>query len=217
MVIMTPDPTQMVQGKYTASCVVTGHLVTALSSRITFWLCKHAQLRTRCCTYIWHQKAHEAKEALSGDAEGLSLTEGLHLWCRKKTWMWISIALAKVNRTEIGSQEWMGVVFLQYCIEPSDLTRHIQILHCTCTWMQKRRPCHISSKQHMWRGWQPSQKVPNTHTCAQLPTNSPRLLRAKLNALEFGYNLPNKPPGMSVYSEQKWGLLIWDLWAWGTD
>ena len=43
--------------------------------------------------------------------------------------MWISIALAKVNRTEIGSQEWMGVVFLQYCIEPSDLTRHIQILH----------------------------------------------------------------------------------------
>ena len=69
-----PDPAHMAKGNWTASCVVTGHLVAALRGRVEFRSGDHTQLLTDDRKEIRRQKDQEVEEAFSAAAGRLSPT-----------------------------------------------------------------------------------------------------------------------------------------------
>ena len=63
--IVILEPTQMAQDNWSASCVFTGNLVTALHSHVEFRSGDHAQLLTNYRLEILRWKGQESGEALS--------------------------------------------------------------------------------------------------------------------------------------------------------
>ena len=97
-----PDLTQKAKFNWTASCVVTGHLVAALWVCVEFRSRDHAQLLTNGRKEIRRQKSQEVEEYLSANVGRLSQTEILCLRRGKKMGACFSVVLSAVNRTELG-------------------------------------------------------------------------------------------------------------------
>ena len=48
-----PDPTLTAPEKWTASCVITGHIVTALRGQLEFWTADHSACLQEGWTEVW--------------------------------------------------------------------------------------------------------------------------------------------------------------------
>ena len=60
-----PDPTKTTPKRWAASCVITGHLVTALWGQVEFWTADHSACPKEGQTAVWKRIAQQAEEALA--------------------------------------------------------------------------------------------------------------------------------------------------------
>ena len=79
------DPNLTPQGNWTASYVVTRHLITALRGHVKFLSGDHAQILTNSRAEIRRRKGQDAEESLSAAVGGISLMEGCPIRHRRKT------------------------------------------------------------------------------------------------------------------------------------
>ena len=101
-----PDPTQMAPENGTASCVITGHLATALRGKVDFWTAYHLAYLREGRTAVRQRIRQRAEEALAATLEGA----------------WLTVHPSTANGTEMGAQEWRDALFLRYGLEPPDRT-----------------------------------------------------------------------------------------------
>ena len=136
--------------------------------------------------------------------------------------MWISVLSSTVNGLELGDQELRDSIFLQYSIEPLYLFRHCNdcgarfiIRHSLdCKKGGLVTSCHNELRDVI--ADLDIKSLTPTHMCNNLLINPGRNVHI-WKVLKTKANTSNNPPGMVVDSEQKGGLLIQDLWDWGTD
>ena len=106
---------------WTASCVITGHLVAALRGQVEFRTADHSAflqegwMAVRGCGQIW------AEEALTAALEGAPVLHARHLQRAANTGAWLTVQTSTVNGTDLGAQEWRDALFLRYVLDPPDL------------------------------------------------------------------------------------------------
>ena len=116
-----PDPSQTAPDKWTASCVITGHLVAALSGQVEFRTEDHLACLREGRTAVWRRGQRRAEEALTAALEGAPVLHARHLRQATKTGAWPTVHPSTVYGTELGSQEWRDALFLRYGLEPPEL------------------------------------------------------------------------------------------------
>ena len=65
-----PDPTQTAPEKWTASCVITGHLLTALRGQVEFRTADHSACLREGRTAVRRRSQQRAEEALAATLAG---------------------------------------------------------------------------------------------------------------------------------------------------
>ena len=102
--IAIPDPTQTTRANWTASCVITGHLVAAIYETDEFWLDNNALLMGEEREEIRQRHAEEVDTAL-GEARAIaSNTDDRRLrWIQRKG-VWLSVLPSTINGKELGAQ-----------------------------------------------------------------------------------------------------------------
>ena len=115
-----PDLKKAAPKNWTASCVITGHLVSELMVQEEFRTIDHsAHLQEgRTATLKWSVLLEEEDlaETLAG-----APSQGAHLlrW-EMKTGSWMTVQPSTVSGTELGVQEWRYALFLKYGLELPD-------------------------------------------------------------------------------------------------
>ena len=69
-VLDLPDPSQTAPENWTASCVITGHLVAALRGYVEFQTADHSACLQEGQTEVWRRGQQRAEEALTSELEG---------------------------------------------------------------------------------------------------------------------------------------------------
>ena len=64
-VLALPDPSQTASENWTASCVITGHLVAALRGKVEFWMADHSSCLREGRTTVRRRGQRQAEEALT--------------------------------------------------------------------------------------------------------------------------------------------------------
>ena len=122
--IYLPDPTRTVGAKWTASRVITGHLVAALCKTADFSLGNNSLLMGEGRDEIQRQHAEEAETVL-GEAWAAALKpDARRLGQIQRTGAWLPVPPSTVNGTELGAHEWRDSLFLSYFIEPPNFPSH---------------------------------------------------------------------------------------------
>ena len=116
-----PDPSQTDPEYWTASYVITGHLVAALRGQVEFRTADHSACLWEGRTAVRRRGQIRAEEALTAALEGGLLLHARCLRQATKTGAWITVQPSTVNGTELGAQEWRDALFLRYGLEPQDL------------------------------------------------------------------------------------------------
>ena len=80
-----PDPTQTAPENWTASCVITGHLVAALSGQVEFRTSDHLACLREGRTAVWRRSQQRAEEALAATLEGPPVQHARQLRQAKNT------------------------------------------------------------------------------------------------------------------------------------
>ena len=100
-----PDPTRTAPENYQASCVITGHLVSALRGQVPFRTADH----TAC---LWDGRAAVCRKSVAKAMASLEMTISgapavvtRRLQWETKTGAWLTVQLSTVSRTEMGAQE----------------------------------------------------------------------------------------------------------------
>ena len=70
MGLALPDPTLTASEKWTASCVITGHLVAVLRGQVEFWTTDHWACLREGRTAVWWRSQQRAEEALAATISG---------------------------------------------------------------------------------------------------------------------------------------------------
>ena len=97
--IALPDPTQTVKDNWTASCVITGHLVAALRGTAEFWLGYHDLLIGEVRDEIRQRHAEDTETAL-GEAQAVASTEDARRMGQiMRTGAWLSVLPSTINGT----------------------------------------------------------------------------------------------------------------------
>ena len=116
-----PNPTLMAPENFQASCVITGHLVSALRGQVPFQKADH----TACLRDGWAavRRQNVAKAVASLETATARSPAVLTRRMRRatKTGAWLTVQPSTVNRTELEPQEWRDSAFLRYGLEPQDL------------------------------------------------------------------------------------------------
>ena len=119
-----PDPSQTAPENWTASCVITGHLVTALRGQVEFRTVDHSACLQKGHMAVRRRCQRRAEEALTAALEGALVQHALRLQRATKTGAWLTVQPSTVNGTELGAHEWRDTLFLRYGLDPPDLPTH---------------------------------------------------------------------------------------------
>ena len=104
-VLALPDPSQTAPDKWTASCVITGHLVAALRGQVEFRTADHSACLREGRMAVQRRGQRRAGEALMAALEGGEVLHARQLRRATKTGSWLVVQPSTVNGTEIGSKE----------------------------------------------------------------------------------------------------------------
>ena len=123
--IALPEPTQTLRAKWMASCVITGHLVSALCGTAEFWSGNHAFFMIEVRDDIRWKHAEYTETSL-GEARASASTEDYSRMVRI-TWMRVclSVILSTVNGIKLRTQEYSYSVFMRYKINLSNLPEYL--------------------------------------------------------------------------------------------
>ena len=116
-----PDPSQTAPENWTASCVITGHLVAALRDQLEFRTADHSACLWEGWTSVRRRGQIRAEEALTAALEGAPVLHACCLRRAENNGACIIVQPSTVNGTELGAQEWHDALFLWYGLEPPDL------------------------------------------------------------------------------------------------
>ena len=119
-----PEPTQTAPENWTASCVITGHLVAALRGQVEFRTADHSSCLREGRTAVRRRGQNWAEEALMAALEGPPVLHARCLQQAAKNRAWLTVLLSTVNGTELGSQECRDALFLRYGLDPPDLPKY---------------------------------------------------------------------------------------------
>ena len=119
-----PDPYQTAPENWTASCVITGHLVVALRGQVEFRTADQSACLREGRTAVRRRGQRRAEEALTAALEGDPVLHARRLQRATKTGAWMTVQPSTVNGTDLGAQEWRDALFLRYDLEPPDLPTH---------------------------------------------------------------------------------------------
>ena len=108
-----PDLTKTAPENWTASCVITGHLITALRGQGNSRTADHSACLQEVKTAVRKQSILLVEEALAKTLAG-ALVQGARRMQRvTKTGAWLTVQTSTVNWTELGAQEWRYALFLR--------------------------------------------------------------------------------------------------------
>ena len=114
-------PSQTAPANWTASYVITGHLVAALRVQVEFRTTDHLACLWEGRTAVRRRGQIRAEEALTAALEGAPVLHVRRLGRSEKTGARLTVQPSTVNRTELGTQEWRNALFLRYGLDPLDL------------------------------------------------------------------------------------------------
>ena len=106
------------------SCIITGHLVTAVRGTEEFRSGDHSLLMGEGREEIQRRHVEAADTALGEAQAATSKPDARRLGRIQQTGVWIFVLPSTVNWTELGAQEWRYSLFLIYGIDPPDLLYH---------------------------------------------------------------------------------------------
>ena len=119
-----PDPTKTAHENWTASCVITGHLVEALRGQEEFRAAEHFNFLQEVRTVVRKRSVLMSEEALVEALSGAAV-QGAHLLQQEtKKVAWMVMQPSTVNGTGLGAQEWRDALFLWYGLDPPDLPHY---------------------------------------------------------------------------------------------
>ena len=119
-----PDPNQTAPENWTASCVITGHLVVALRGQVDIRAAYHLAYLREGRKAVRRRIQQRAEEALAATLAGGLVQSAQRLRWATKTGAWMTVQPSILNGTDLGAQEWRDALFLWYVLEPPDLTRY---------------------------------------------------------------------------------------------
>ena len=96
-VIALPKPTMTTGSNWTASCVITGHLIAALRGTAEFWSGDHALLMVEGRDEIRRRHAEAAEMALGEDQSTTSMEDALRMVQITRTREWLSVITYTAN------------------------------------------------------------------------------------------------------------------------
>ena len=131
-----PDPSQKASENWTASCVITGHLVTALRGQVELRTADHSDCLWEGQTVVRRRGQIRLEEALTAALERSLVLHARHLQQAEKTGAWITVQPSTVNGTDLGAQEWRDALFLRYGLDPLDLPTYCD--RCQAKFLQSR-------------------------------------------------------------------------------
>ena len=99
-----PDPLKTAPENWTASCVITGHLVAALRGHVIFRTADHSACLRGGRLAVQHRGDQRAEEALTAALEGAPVMQARRMQRAAKTGAWLTVMLSTVNGTELGAQ-----------------------------------------------------------------------------------------------------------------
>ena len=102
-VLALPDGTKMAPENWTASCVITGHLVAELRGQVEFWRADHLTCLREGQTAVRRWEQSRAEEALTAALEGGLVLHARRMRRASKTRAWITVLTSTVNGTGMGS------------------------------------------------------------------------------------------------------------------
>ena len=122
--IALPNPTWTKGVNWTASCMITGHLVAALCRTADFRSGDHGVLMGERREEIWWGHVEETQTSL-----GEALTAALKIDVRRLGWIQrtgvlLSVLPSTVNWMKLGAQKLRDSLFLNYRINPPYLPSH---------------------------------------------------------------------------------------------
>ena len=127
-VLVLPDPTNTAPENWTASCVITVHLVAALRGQVEYRTADHLACLQEGRTAVWKRSSkrssQRAEEALSAIVAEAPVQGARRLQRATKTGVWQTVQPSMVNGTELGVQEWLDSLFLRYGLDPPDLPHY---------------------------------------------------------------------------------------------
>ena len=119
-----PDPTQTSPDNWQASCVITGHLVSALRGQVPFRTVDHADCLRYGRAAVRRKSVAKAMASLETTISGAPEVVTRRLRRATKTGAWLKVQPSTINGTEMGAQEWQDAALLRYGIEPPDLPKY---------------------------------------------------------------------------------------------
>ena len=119
-----PDPTRTASENWQASCVITGHLVSALRGQVPFRTADHAACLCDGRAAVRRQNVAKAMVSLETSIARAPVEVTRRLRRATKTGAWLAVQPSTVNETELVAQEWRDYAFLRYRLEPPDLPKH---------------------------------------------------------------------------------------------
>ena len=116
-----PDPIKTAPENWTASCVITGHLVAALRGQVVFLTADHSACLRGGRLAVRHRGEKRAEEALTAVLERDLVLQARWMRWAAKPGAWLTVLLSTVNGTDLGDQDWRDALYLRYGLEPPDL------------------------------------------------------------------------------------------------
>ena len=126
--LVLPDPTKTAPANWTASCVISGHLITSLRGQEEFQTADHSDCLQEGRTVVRKWSALMVEEALPVTISGYPVQGARRMQQAKKTGKWQMVQLSTVNRTGLGERESRDALFLRYGLETLDLPRYCKRL-----------------------------------------------------------------------------------------
>ena len=99
MVLSLPDPTKTASENWTASYVITGHLVAVLRGQVEFRTADHSACLREGRTAVRRRGQIRVEEALKAALEGALVLHARRLQRATKTKAWIIVQPSTVNGT----------------------------------------------------------------------------------------------------------------------
>ena len=126
--LVLPELTKTAPKNCTASCVIIGHLVVAFRGQEDLRTVDHAAYMREGREEARKRNTFFLDEALADTLEGEPVYVARCLRWETKTGSCLTVQPSAVNRIELGLQEWQDSYFLQYSLDPPDLTKFCD--HC---------------------------------------------------------------------------------------
>ena len=113
-----PDPTKTAPENWTASCVITGHIVALIRVQEEFSTADYDAYMREGREEMRERNTLWLEEAMADTREGAPVQVTCCLRRETKTGSWLTVHTSKVNGMELGEQEWRDALFLRYGLEP---------------------------------------------------------------------------------------------------